>query len=64
VYISYGKQSNGSLLQYYSFTEPGNPNDVYAFDAVLGGTNVQVLSCIATRVGCDESQEHPGWICR
>lgn len=42
VFISYGAQSNGSLFQYYSFTEPNNPNDVYAFEALLGGRPVQV----------------------
>lgn len=44
VFISYGAQSNGSLFQYYGFTEPGNPNDVYAFEAQLGGQAVQVGS--------------------
>lgn len=29
VFVSYGKQSNDRLLQYYGFVEPGNPNDVY-----------------------------------
>ncbi|KAI7838732.1 hypothetical protein COHA_007528 [Chlorella ohadii] len=41
VFISYGAQSNGSLLQYYAFTEPNNPNDVYAFDAAVGGQKLQ-----------------------
>lgn len=27
VFISYGKQTNDSLFQYYGFTEKGNPND-------------------------------------
>ncbi|KAL4858313.1 Histone-lysine N-methyltransferase setd3 [Chlorella vulgaris] len=43
VFISYGAQSNGSLFQYYSFTEPNNPNDVYAFEASLGGRPVQLV---------------------
>lgn len=29
VFISYGAQSNDSLLQFYGFVEPGNPNDSY-----------------------------------
>ena len=29
VFISYGRQSNDSLLQYYGFVEPGNPHDTY-----------------------------------
>eukprot|EP00596_Hydrurales_sp_CCMP1899_P009992 CAMPEP_0119043348 /NCGR_PEP_ID=MMETSP1177-20130426/21100_1 /TAXON_ID=2985 /ORGANISM="Ochromonas sp, Strain CCMP1899" /LENGTH=613 /DNA_ID=CAMNT_0007011263 /DNA_START=127 /DNA_END=1965 /DNA_ORIENTATION=- len=31
VFISYGKQSNDRLLQYYGFTDPGNPFDIYDF---------------------------------
>lgn len=31
VFISYGKQSNDRLLQYYGFVEQDNPNDVYDF---------------------------------
>ncbi|PRW57714.1 SET domain-containing [Chlorella sorokiniana] len=42
VFISYGAQSNGSLLQYYAFTEPNNPNDVYAFEAAIGGQKMQL----------------------
>lgn len=42
VFISYGAQSNGSLLQYYAFTERGNPNDVYVWQASIGGQEVQV----------------------
>lgn len=42
VFISYGAQSNGSLLQFYAFTEPNNPNDVYAFQASIGGQQLQV----------------------
>lgn len=42
VFISYGAQTNGSLLQYYGFTEPGNPNDVYAWRAALGAAPLQV----------------------
>jgi hypothetical protein len=37
VFISYGPQSNSSLMQYYGFTEDGNPNDIYVFDATLDG---------------------------
>ena len=29
VFISYGQQSNDSLLQYYGFVEPSNPHDTY-----------------------------------
>ncbi|EFN55457.1 hypothetical protein CHLNCDRAFT_52262 [Chlorella variabilis] len=43
VFISYGAQANGSLLQYYAFTEPGNPNDVYAWEASLAGQPVQLV---------------------
>ncbi|KAL4418760.1 hypothetical protein ABPG77_005771 [Micractinium sp. CCAP 211/92] len=42
VFISYGAQSNGSLLQYYAFTERGNPNDVYVWQASIGGQQVQM----------------------
>lgn len=31
VYISYGRQSNDRLLQYYGFVEQDNPNDLYDF---------------------------------
>lgn len=31
VFISYGKQSNDRLLQYYGFVEANNPNDMYDF---------------------------------
>lgn len=29
IYISYGSRSNDQLLQYYGFSEPDNPHDVY-----------------------------------
>lgn len=29
VFISYGQQSNDSLLQYYGFVEPSIPHDTY-----------------------------------
>ena len=29
VFISYGQQSNDSLLQYYGFVESSNPYDIY-----------------------------------
>ena len=29
MFISYGRQGNDSLLQYYGFVEPGNPHDSY-----------------------------------
>lgn len=32
VFISYGAQSNDSLLQYYAFVEQGNPFDTFTFD--------------------------------
>lgn len=32
IFLSYGKQSNDRLLQYYGFIEEDNPNDVYEFD--------------------------------
>jgi hypothetical protein len=31
VFISYGKQSNDRLLQYYGFIDPDNPHDIYDF---------------------------------
>lgn len=43
VFISYGAQSNGSLLQYYAFTEQGNPNDVYVWQAQMGGAPLQLI---------------------
>lgn len=44
VFISYGKQGNDSLLQYYGFVEPGNPNDTYAMDVqVMGSQTVKVV---------------------
>lgn len=49
VFISYGAQSNGSLLQYYAFTERDNPNDVYAFEATIGGQKMQAR---LMRCGC------------
>jgi hypothetical protein len=33
IFISYGAQSNDSLLQYYGFTEPGNPHDEYVIES-------------------------------
>ena len=33
VFISYGKQSNDRLLQYYGFVDDDNPHDVYDFGA-------------------------------
>jgi hypothetical protein len=32
VFVSYGKQSNDRLFQYYGFIEKDNPNDVYEFN--------------------------------
>lgn len=37
VFISYGVQSNSSLLQYYGFVEDNNPNDIYMFETSIGG---------------------------
>lgn len=31
VFVSYGQKSNDGFLQYYGFTEVGNPNDTYTF---------------------------------
>jgi hypothetical protein len=31
VFVSYGQKSNDGFLQYYGFTEIGNPNDIYTF---------------------------------
>lgn len=45
VFISYGAQTNGSLFQYYGFTELGNQNDVYSLTAAIGGQPVKV--CVA-----------------
>jgi hypothetical protein len=35
VFISYGAQSNDSLLQMYGFVEPDNPHDVYTMTTLL-----------------------------
>jgi hypothetical protein len=35
VFVSYGRQSNDSLLQYYGFSEPANPADAYVMVALL-----------------------------
>lgn len=35
VFISYGQQSNDSLMQYYGFAEVGNPADVYVMTNLL-----------------------------
>ena len=35
VFVSYGKQSNDRLFQYYGFIEPDNPHDIYEFDCAF-----------------------------
>jgi hypothetical protein len=35
VFISYGAQSNDSLMQYYGFAEANNPQDVYVMTNML-----------------------------
>ncbi|KXZ50177.1 hypothetical protein GPECTOR_17g814 [Gonium pectorale] len=35
VFISYGTQSNDSLMQYYGFAEPNNPADAYVMSDML-----------------------------
>ena len=32
VFVSFGKQSNDRLFQYYGFIEPDNPHDIYEFN--------------------------------
>lgn len=66
VFISYGPQTNDSLLQYYGFVEEANPNDVYrlVWEADGGGEEKQEgllpsrrrkLTTIMTRSGPDEA---------
>lgn len=57
VFISYGAQSNDSLIQYYGFVEDENPSETYTFgnevEQVLG---VRAGSLIARRTsGFDDS---------
>ncbi len=51
VFISYGKQSNDSLLQYYGFVEPGIPHDTYTIPdlraAALALSDTSKISGIA-----------------
>jgi hypothetical protein len=35
VFVSYGLQSNDSLMQFYGFAEAGNPADVYVMTRLL-----------------------------
>jgi hypothetical protein len=35
VFVSYGIQSNDSLMQYYGFSEPSNPADTYVMASLL-----------------------------
>ena len=53
VFISYGAQTNGSLFQYYGFTEQGNPNDVYSLTAAINGQPVKVGCVLCAAVGAD-----------
>ena len=58
VFISYGKQSNDSLLQYYGFVEPDIPHDTYVVpdlaaavpDAVSSGTLPALKACLCSRI--------------
>ena len=43
MFISYGPQSHGSLLQYYAFTEANNPNDLYTWSASLDAAAGQAV---------------------
>ena len=70
VFISYGPQTNDSLLQYYGFVEEANPNDVYRLvwevDGGGGGgegggqkkkkkKNSERLTTLMSRSGPDEA---------
>ncbi|CAK0785563.1 hypothetical protein CVIRNUC_008773 [Coccomyxa viridis] len=61
VFISYGQQSNDSLLQYYGFVEPGNPHDTYvlpdlaaAVGPALAAAKLPSSKGVLTRAGFDE----------
>ena len=51
VFISYGKQSNDSLLQYYGFVEPGIQHDTYVVPdlAAAAGRAVPSIRLPATK---------------
>lgn len=68
VFISYGKQSNDSFLQYYGFVEADNPAETYVFDSEIaqqlgvadnaliaraGGFSEPVMRAVKKRVGGD-----------
>lgn len=61
VFISYGPQTNDSLLQYYGFVEEANPTDVYrlVWEVDGGGRKKrglsQKLTTVMTRSGPDEA---------
>ena len=74
VFISYGQQSNDSLLQYYGFVEPGNPHDTYVLPdlaaavgpalaaAKLPSSKVQLTKCsIALKIRAAESWLRGAW---
>ncbi len=51
MFISYGKQSNDSLLQYYGFVEPGIQHDTYVVPnlAAAAGSAVPSIRLPATK---------------
>ena len=62
VFISYGPQTNDSLLQYYGFVEEANPNDVYRLVWEVDGNGgnggqgkKQKLTTLMSRSGPDEA---------
>lgn len=48
-FISYGRQTSDSLMQYYGFVEDGNANDVYTF-ADFGGLLARVFDLDGSRL--------------
>jgi hypothetical protein len=49
VFVSYGRQSNDSLLQYYGFSEADNPDDLYVMTSLLKWAE-QLHSCQQVRL--------------
>lgn len=57
IYISYGKQSNDRLLQYYGFVEARNPYDVYDFSVGIIELLLKYSEEINSRVPIPPSPE-------
>ena len=50
VFISYGKQSNDRLLQFYGFVDDDNPHDVYDFGAGFVDVIVKYADLLSVKV--------------